>query len=276
MACCARGDTFVSPALKYLLFFFNFMLWLCGGIMLGIGVWAYIEKSKDFYQDIQTVYDVLADLSLLLIIAGSIIFFVGYAGCIGALRENLCWLRIFYAIIIGIVLFEITIAVLAFVKKDEMRSWVSDVLKEGMILRYQDDEDAVMDWFQENIKCCGINGYKDWNKNMYFNCTKENPSGLRCGVPYSCCKDPDALNPGIPNILCGAGALNDSLTFTATSKIFTIGCIDAIIQFGEENLPIIGGVVLGIGIPQLLGICLGRLLDTQVQDQRDAYRRTHR
>ena len=49
-------------------------------------------------------------------------------------------------------------------------------------------------WCLIQIKCCGIDGYKDWNKNVYFNCTKTNPSGLRCGVPYSCCKDPDALS----------------------------------------------------------------------------------
>ncbi|WAR22490.1 TSN33-like protein, partial [Mya arenaria] len=97
-----------------------------------------------------------------------------------------------------------------------------------MIQRYQDDEDALMDWAQENIKCCGIKNYKDWNMNMYFNCTKENPSGLRCGVPYSCCRDPDAM---------------------------------------KSNLPIIGAIVLGLGVPQLLGICLGRLLDGQIQDQ---------
>lgn len=65
-------------------------------------------------------------------------------------------------------------------------------------------------------------------------------------------------------------------TFTATSDIFTIGCIDAIINLGEANLPIIGGLVLGLGIPQLLGICLGRLLDGQIQDQRDTYRRHRR
>lgn len=243
--------------------------------MIGIGIWAYIEKNKYYYQSIQTIYDILLDLSIMLIIVGAIIFVVGYAGCIGALRENLCFLRVFYTIIVLIFLFEVTIAILAFVFREKMQGWITDILQEGMILRYQDDEDAIMDWFQENIKCCGINSYKDWNKNVYFNCTKDSPSGLRCGVPYSCCRDPDALNPGIPNILCGAGALNDSLPFSGTSKIYTVGCVDALIQLGEANLPIIAGVVLGLGVPQLLGVCLGRLLDNQIQDQRERWRIRH-
>ena len=63
--------------------------------------------------------------------------------------------------------------------------------------------------------------------------------------------------------------------FEATSKIYTIGCVQALINLGEENLPVIGFIVLGLGIPQLLGICLGRLLSGQVQDQKERWRRSH-
>lgn len=244
--------------------------------MIGVGVWAYVEKNKYYYQDIQTIYDVLLDLSILLMIVGAIIFIVGYAGCVGALRENICLLRIFYCIIMLIFLLEVTIVVLAFVFRDKVKDWVKEVLQEGMILRYQDDEDALMDWFQETMKCCGIDGYKDWNKNVYFNCTKTNPSGLRCGVPYSCCKDPDALSPGVVNILCGAKALDEADAFDALKNIYTIGCVEALIQVAESNLPVIGGIVIALAVPQLLGICMGRLLSGQIQDQRDRWRARHR
>lgn len=37
------------------------------------------------------------------------------------------------------------------------------------------------------FQCCGLSseGYIDWSKNEYFNCTS--PSVEKCGVPYSCC-----------------------------------------------------------------------------------------
>ena len=42
--------------------------------------------------------------------------------------------------------------ILAFVFRDKVKDWVKEVLQEGMILRYQDDEDALMDWFQETVR----------------------------------------------------------------------------------------------------------------------------
>lgn len=42
-------------------------------------------------------------------------------------------------------------------------------------------------FFSPQFKCCGWNNYTDWSWNLYFNCTHDNPSSERCGVPYSCC-----------------------------------------------------------------------------------------
>ena len=45
--------------------------------------------------------------------------------------------------------------------------------------------------FSFQFNCCGArhseSGYQDWQQNVYFNCTPDNPSALRCGVPRSCC-----------------------------------------------------------------------------------------
>ena len=57
----------------------------------------------------------------------------------------------FYGSIVIVVLAEVTCAVLAFVFKDSVHKVITGALEEGMILRYQDDEDALMDWFQENV-----------------------------------------------------------------------------------------------------------------------------
>ena len=48
-----------------------------------------------------------------------------------------------------------------------MKDWVKEVLQEGMILRYQDDEDALMDWFQETVR--SVNP----NRRVFEPCHKE-------------------------------------------------------------------------------------------------------
>ena len=39
------------------------------------------------------------------------------------------------------------------------------------------------------LGCCGVHRFKDWEANIYFNCTS--PGVEACGVPFSCCKHSD-------------------------------------------------------------------------------------
>lgn len=62
--------------------------------MIGIGLYAFHDKWRGTgLIRVNTVYDVLLDISLVLIIFGGVVFIVSFAGCIGALRENTCLLK---------------------------------------------------------------------------------------------------------------------------------------------------------------------------------------
>ena len=39
--------------------------------------------------------------------------------------------------------------------------------------------------FLWQFQCCGAREFKDWEVNMYHNCSAPGP--LACGVPYTCC-----------------------------------------------------------------------------------------
>lgn len=67
-----------------------FRLWqLIGGLTVGVGLYARFEKTayQDFFNDI------FMDPAFALIIVGGIMFILGFTGCIGALRENVCLLK---------------------------------------------------------------------------------------------------------------------------------------------------------------------------------------
>ena len=62
------------------------LLKLLGCVMLGIGLWAWTEK--DMFKNLGKISQMPLDPALLLILAGTLVFIIGFTGCIGALREN--------------------------------------------------------------------------------------------------------------------------------------------------------------------------------------------
>ncbi|CAJ0934742.1 unnamed protein product [Ranitomeya imitator] len=95
----------------------------------------------------------------LFLVVGGVMFILGFAGCIGALRENTFLLK-FFSVFLGIIFFlELTAGVLAFVFKD----WIKDQLYifiNSNIKAYRDDIDLqnLIDFTQEyvcNIPTCG-------------------------------------------------------------------------------------------------------------------------
>lgn len=60
------------------------------------------------------------------------------------------------------------------------------------------------------FQCCGVrgreDGYRDWQSNVYFNCSEENLSPERCGVPYSCCVPKTGQR--LLNLQCGYHTTN--------------------------------------------------------------------
>ncbi|CAH1783678.1 unnamed protein product [Owenia fusiformis] len=275
MACCEKyEDSYVSPVVKYLLFTFNFIFWLCGVGLIAVGTWAFIEKNSFTYDSVKSIYDVLFDVSVIFIVVGCFIFILAFAGCLGALRENICLLYFFAIAIAVIFILEVIGVVLCFVFAQQAKAAITDLLQDEVIVRYRDDPDLqnLIDWVQKTFECCGVGekGYKDWSLNIYFNCTEGNPSPEKCGVPYSCCSIENDIDDNYINTMCGYG-MQDLSPSTASKKIYINGCVDGVLLFAERNLYIAGGIALGIAIPQLLGIFLSRILIGQIKDQRDRW-----
>ncbi|KAM5248936.1 CD81 antigen isoform 1-T1 [Ctenodactylus gundi] len=85
-----------TKCIKYLLFVFNFVFWLAGGVILGVALWLrhdpkttnllYLELGdrpapNTFYVGIY-----------ILIAVGAVMMFVGFLGCYGAIQESQCLL----------------------------------------------------------------------------------------------------------------------------------------------------------------------------------------
>lgn len=58
------------------------------------GFYAFYEKwQATGLVKVDTIYDIVLNISLVLVILGGIVFIVSFAGCLGALRENTVRIR---------------------------------------------------------------------------------------------------------------------------------------------------------------------------------------
>lgn len=263
--------TFVSPVVKYLLFIFNFIFWIISLVMVSIGVYARMMKHAETALACLSV-----DPAIMLMVVGVLMFIITFCGCVGSLRENICLLQTFCVCLTLIFILQLAAGILGFIFSDKARNKVTEVINRA-IVHYRDDIDLqnLIDFGQREFGCCGGVTYTDWSQNMYFSCKDDNPSRERCSVPFSCCimsKDKVVINT-----MCGQGM--QELEFAqAGNHIYTHGCIDKLVNWIHSNLFLLGGIALGLAIPQLVGILLSQILINQIKDQIELqnYNQTHR
>uniref|UniRef100_A0A663M127 Tetraspanin n=1 Tax=Athene cunicularia TaxID=194338 RepID=A0A663M127_ATHCN len=160
--------------------------------------------------------------------------------------RNICLLQAFSVCLTIVFLLQLVAGVLGFVFSDK----VSDIVN-AAIVHYRDDPDLqnLIDFGQKEFSCCGGVSYKDWSQNMYFNCTPANPSQERCSVPFSCCLQD--THQAVVNTQCGWGVQARGY-LEAGAVIYTSGCVDTLGSWIHGNLLLLGGIALGLALPQLL------------------------
>uniref|UniRef100_A0A8C5FVV3 Tetraspanin n=1 Tax=Gadus morhua TaxID=8049 RepID=A0A8C5FVV3_GADMO len=239
------GDfSYVSRVVKYTLFLFNMIFWVIALVMVAIGVYARVSKHAE-----AAMASLSVDPAVLLMVVGVLMFLITFCGCVGSLRENICLLQI-------------------------ARAKVTELINDAVI-HYRDDLDLqnLIDYGQREFGCCGGTAFTDWQHNMYFNCTPENRSRERCSVPYSCCLI--SKDEAVINTMCGSGLQLQNF-LEAAELIYTNGCIDKLVDWIHSNLFLLGGVALGLAIPQLVGIMLSQIMINQIREQIDLQNYNHR
>lgn len=188
-------------------------------------------------------------------------FVLGFTGCIGALRENVCLLK-FFSVVLAIIFFlQLSLGVFVFVFQEKVQTIVAEKI-ETTIVKYRDNVDlqVLIDGVQQEFKCCGGETYNNWQQNIYFNCSS--PGAEACGVPFSCCRE-DTINTQ-----CGYKIREPDLTETyRNGVIYTRGCIQAVKDWFKENMIVVGGVAVGLALLQIMGICFANSLITDIKMQ---------
>ncbi|XP_072305321.1 CD63 antigen [Eucyclogobius newberryi] len=219
---------------KYLVFFFNFIFWLCGLALIVVGVLVQVSLHSTL-----SIKDPSASGAPILLIAlGVIVFLVAFFGCCGAWKENYCMVTMFAILMSLVIIAEIGAAIAGYIYRNKVSVVVQDSLAD-MINNYNNSSDefrATVDKLQHDLKCCGANSSSDWRSST--------PEGNT--VPDSCCIN-DTKN-------CGKGTMSDA------SKVYQKGCHDAVEAVLKANIQWVIVAALVIALFQILGVVFACLL----------------
>ncbi|XP_071585701.1 CD63 antigen isoform X2 [Heliangelus exortis] len=212
---------------KFLVFIFNFIFWVCGVALVAIGIYAQVALNKTLAFSSSSA----ASSPVAIMVLGVIIFFISFFGCCGAWKESYCMVTMF-AILLGIVfLVEIAAAITGFVFKDKVHSLLEEGLQNALE-RYGQDQPLTkaMDDLQREFTCCGVKNYTDWDTVEQF---KVNNT-----LPRSCCRgNSSSCSPRLgPNI------------------VYEEGCLQSTEAWLRSNILIVAAIPLGIAFFEILGI----------------------
>ncbi|KAM4523741.1 tetraspanin-9 [Fundulus diaphanus] len=216
----------VSRCVKYLVFLFNLLFWICGCVILGVGI--YLKVSKDG----NAIVDQYLPSFELMISIGVIIMVIGFLGCCGAYRENRCMLMMFFILLLLIFILLLAAGILAAIQQKQVKEWVEGKLKEISPIDSQPPNVIQdMEKLQRELKCCGLTtGPGDWKT-----------------VPASCS--------------CNSTAVADK----CSNKIYQEPCLTKIIDYMKNNMQISLGIAFAIAIILIFGMAFSMTLFCQIR-----------
>uniref|UniRef100_A0A8C6LZW3 Tetraspanin n=1 Tax=Nothobranchius furzeri TaxID=105023 RepID=A0A8C6LZW3_NOTFU len=150
--------------LKYFMFLCNLLFTVLGLIVLTLGVWGLNTKESFAQENIGTIG---TDPMLILFSLGFLLTLLCLTGCVGALREYCCLLKVFSATVLVLITAQVLLAIVVYSVRDQIAGY----LRSGMLAamaNYQDDPDVrfITDEIQFSLQCCGADNYRDWGVNM--------------------------------------------------------------------------------------------------------------
>jgi hypothetical protein len=260
-----------TKIVKYLLFLFNLIIWLCGVVLLGIGVWILsAHANAAYYLHIANLdYGLIQASAITIVVVGSLIFFVGALGCCGACRENNSCLTGFAFMLIVLLIIQIAAVIMAGVLHSQILTELGKAMNKTMVNNYgQTNQELVTEswnFMQIEMQCCGVfdeeNGPAEWQSSKWYN-------DSHVPVPDSCCVElvnarnytnPKAKDP----TLCYSAAANSSMA-DRSSIVHVKGCEPSLNDWFMDSLAVLIGGTTAIIIIQIIVVIMACVLKSNI------------
>lgn len=221
------------------MFFFNFLFWVCGTLILALAIWVRVSKDgKEIITSGDTGTNPFIAVNILIAV-GSIIMVLGFLGCCGAVKESRCMLLLFFIGLLLILILQVAAGILGAAFKPEYNRILNETLYENAKLLSEDTNEAkefqkAMIVFQTEFKCCGLEkGASDWGNNF-----PEAKESCQC---------------------TGTGCDNYQ-----GNSVYPKTCLSLIKDLFEKNIIIVIGIAFGLAVIEILGLVFSMVLYCQI------------
>nr|XP_020441295.1 tetraspanin-18-like isoform X1 [Monopterus albus]XP_020441296.1 tetraspanin-18-like isoform X1 [Monopterus albus] len=248
----ARGSAMEGDCLscmKYLMFIFNFFIFLGGSFLLGVGVWVLVDPMG--FREIVAANPLLFTGVYVILAMGSMLFLLGFLGCCGAIRENKCLLLFFFMLILFIFLAELAAAILAFLFREHLtREYFTGELKRHYQGHNNTDVftstwNAIMTTFD----CCGVSGPEDFEDSLF---RLLSPNKM---IPEACCQ-----RNSYPGDISVQHCVSGSVAFRHNK-----GCYSAVVDYFETYIYTAGALAIVVLTIELFAMVFAMCLFRGIQ-----------
>lgn len=233
--------------IKILMCFFNFFFFAIGIALTGVGCYMYAEYNDFFsYADSQ-----FANMSLLAVAIGAFIAMISFAGFCGTCLENKCLLTIYFSLLGATLIAVIAAGALGFVYRRKVDTIANNALSKAVKEYKNAGAKKMLDWTQQNLKCCGVSGPKDYDVGtsicLLINGTDSNNSTTpQPSVTSSGNNSTVSLGGGVPTCYSNSKCIGGDL--------YVNGCKTKFMDLIKENLMIVVGILGGLLLIQIFGL----------------------
>jgi len=265
-------DSCLGTVSKYFLFITNFLIFALGIAVLSCGIWVLVDQpsffdilddAHDLCKDGDTTCDdIVSNLSFyssatyIMIVIAALVILIAFFGCCGAMKESKCLLGTYFTIILALFIVMLIGAILGYSGnfEDTIKTPFEKALKKYNDQPDKDDQSAqnyksVWNEVQAELKCCGIDSFKDWQNttDADFNFP------INFNKPEGCCiwgRDDERLTENEIEV-CRADNPNDD---GSQSGFYFKGCYTAFTDKIESNQDLVIGLAIGIVAVMFLNI----------------------
>ena len=234
-------------------FVYNLLFWIVGFVVLLLAAILHTTRNEA-----STDYTHWSGLQgylngpVILLVVGSFTLLLSFLACIGSHKNNIPLLTCYTVVLLLVTIAELGLVIMAY----SYRTQIDNSLKvdfQKTLNQYSlagnEGVTSALDNIQQEFKCCGNDGYKDWSDTKWWL-----QHGGNYSVPTSCCI--------IPRMRSCNRDVEQKL-----ETVFTEGCYVHIKKYLLENIHMISGFAIWILVLEILGIVFSVVLIVKIRKQ---------